>query len=256
METPIIEEDWMYFKQNEDDKWLIKYFRCQSPFLFVYKNEQLKREGKPELVLIINEYLEINKTNDRICFCSFVKIKKKTFSKAQEYWSVITRDGYIIIGKLYHVDINGNKIDANSKKQKHIKHKAQHKSKKSHTISIGLSDEFKENMNRSSDVIATKEHDEIEKLYKWDIRNIKTILKIHSGSSEIIIGEKNNKNKLAVLKFSTKEYALSFNESIIKCTNNLQEYRERMRSFHPDITGIGKPLFPLTIYDTKYNKKK
>eukprot|EP01084_Bolivina_argentea_P134995 237953_1 len=251
METTGIEEDWMYFKQNEDDKWSIKYFRCQSPFLFIYKNEQLKREGKPELVLIINEYLEIHKTNDRICFCSFVKIKKKM--KAQQYWSVITRDGYIIIGKLYHVDTNGNKIDRNSKKRKSIKNKALHKSKKSRTISIGFGDEFKQNMSKSSnkyDVIATKEHDEIETIYKWDITCVKVT---YSQNDQIIIEE--HPKSHTKLKFSNKKHALLFNQSIIKCMNNLQEYRENMSSFHPDITGVAKPLFPLTINDTKYNKK-
>ena len=209
--TAIIQEDWMYFKQNEDDKWLLKYCRCQSPFLFIYKNEELKRQGKPDIVLIINDNLSIKKSNDRIAYCTYVKIKER-FSYTKQHWSVITKDGYIIVGKLYHVDADGNRVEddgtstnksSKSKKDKKSgsrfgrkggKNKGTKISKKSRTFSVGMDDiesnwenDITRNKNRSQssyNVLATKEHDEIETAYKWDIANIRVL---HSGSPELSV---------------------------------------------------------------------
>ena len=76
--SPILEaEDWLYFKQNEEDKWLLKYCKIHGPFLHIYNSEEAKRMGKPDLVLILNDHLSVHKSNYRIAWCGFTTLKQK-----------------------------------------------------------------------------------------------------------------------------------------------------------------------------------
>eukprot|EP01084_Bolivina_argentea_P005645 10636_1 len=218
-------QDWMYFKQNINDKWQLRYIRFQSPFLFIYQNEQLILEGTPDKVLIMKKHLSISKSNDRISFCGFVK-QYKEVSYSSDYWIVITRDGRIIIGEI-QPEAKAIQLPRTS----------------------STDDDFKNTSQNTKYPVPFQ--DDIKRLFVLGVNNIKVT---PSGSAEVTIDEVLNKQKFQ-LKFRNKAQASLFTHSVSECTQNLSTHKNRLQKSKGVISGSQLPMFPLMITDKTYDKK-
>ena len=286
--SPIFEaEDWLYFKEREHDEWLLKYCKMHGPFLHVYDSEETKRMGKPNLVLILDDHLSVHKCNYRIAWCGFTTLKQKGFgfgSYSKPHWTVLTRDGYLIVGTVEHVDPNGVPLKPKAFGRS-AKRRNSRKNKASRTISVGMADELRCNGdgNASSKnlyaVMANREHDDIERVHRWDITKLQLTTSgspeyvqsvgdgqtfisalsnplsfLHSlslsVSTRIVVEEEGA--KVAQMRFGSKEEVVAFHRAFSSCRGSLDRHRQTFSQLTPEVVGVNKPMFPLMLKDTRY----